>query len=455
MAFGGYKFAGYRVDNTEYVTSITRCLAIHAARVRAFLNASSAAGTPWAADPAWSTGTIDLDPATGAIQSGAADGIIIEQTGLDGNVHGYLTCFKYSNVINGYYAILTTDDYHIGVGGSGVTGLLLNPDSCIRYTEYSDLYAGPIYASCLHCLSLDPFGHAPSGEAGKDCWYLVDSNSRSMRLKSIGYNIALSSSYLPDYSYSGGFVTSNSDISHFGYVIRDKDITVISAAAPKSSYANPFYSGILDTHVTVMSLDGFSELYGKDDAYKFLEFELCNNYYDSGSGGDETKCNLLQGWHHQILNSDGRAMVDNTERYDSHPVVRVLMDVRTFYNPSGANYAPFMGIPLYCSYGYVSGTQGFKGSTNPELLASNCTSQSLAYAPYSQAIDGSLLFIRNVDSSGNVHGQTWFPSNGSSENMSADSVITGYCNLYIGWDVQNPDLKTDAAWPEYTPAVPD
>ena len=449
MAFGGYKFAGYRVDNTTYSTSIERCLAIHAARVRAFMNASNAAGDPWVIDPEWSIGTIDLNRTTGVISTGT-NCIIIEQIGYDGNVHGYLTCFKYSNDgVNGYYAILTTDDYYIGSGDTGINGLLLNRESCLHSKSSNSLILGPNYASCLHCLSLEPFGHAPSGEEGKDCWYLIDKDTSSTRISSIGYNIATSN--LPSYSYIGGYVLNSTDISHFGYAIRDKDIIVFSAIAAKTSYTNPFV-GTTNTHVTLMSLEGFSELYSKDDTYKLLEFELINYYYDSYNTGDETKCNRMRGPHSQILDASGKAIIDNTTDYNSSPRMVPTLDARAYYDPSGANYAPFMGMPMYCSGKYVSGTQCYKGTTNPELISTNVSSSALVYTPYSEVIDGNVLFINTVTMANTI--PVWWTAGSSWDSFTPSSDLTGYYNVYIGWDSGNPDIKTDTAWPEYNATIP-
>lgn len=453
MAFGGYKFAGYRVDNTQYSTSIERCLAIHAARVRSFLNASNAAGNPWAVDQEWSIGTIDLNVTTGVISTGT-NCIIIEQIGYDGNVHGYLTCFKYSNGgVNGYYAILTTDDYYIGSGDTGINGLILNQESCLHSKDSNNLILGPIYASCLHCLSLEPFGHAPSGEEGKDCYYLIDKDTSSTRIKSIGYNFTTTN--LPSYSYISGYVSNSTDISHFGYAIKDKDIIVFSAISAKTSYTNPFI-GTSNTHVTVMSLEGFSELYSKDDTYKFLEFEVCNNYYTSSGTYDETKCNGLQGNHHQLLDATGKAMIDNTFGYNSIPRARVSLDVRAYYDPSGANYTPFMGLPVFLSNEdlgtYISGTQYYKGTTNPELISTNFSRSALVYTPYSNVINGNVMYLGYVNSASSAM-PVWYPRSSSWDSFSSSGFLTGYYNVYIGWDSDNPDIKTDAAWTEYNPTV--
>ena len=453
MAFGGYKFAGYRVDNTQYSTSIERCLAIHAARVRAFLNASNAAGDPWAIDPEWSIGTIDLNPTTGVISTGT-NCIIVEQIGYDGNVHGYLTCFKYSNGgMNGYYAILTTDDYYIGSDSSSRTGLSLNPDGCMRQ-KWGSYYTagGPYDASCLHCLSLEPFGHAPSGETGKDCYYLISLHQKSTTIKSIGYNSPQED--IDDYAQCmGGFVALTDSITLYGYAIKDKDIIVFSSYSNKVSYTNPF-TGFDNTHVTVLSLEGFSELYSKDDTYKFLEFELKNGTNEN-NGRSEIKSDSYRGAHDQFLDASGNRMIDSN--YNTTDKSQIPLDVRAMYDAPGANYAPFMGIPFFIM-DYISGTQYFKGTTNPELVSTNLSMQELTYSNYSPVIDGSLLYIYRLTisssySNGTVPIWSAYTSENDYNSKFVNSGINGYYNVYIGWDSSNPDIKTDAAWPEYNPTV--
>lgn len=449
MAFGGYKFAGYRVDSSQYSTNIERCLAIHAVRVRAFLNASYAAGMPWDVDPDWCIGTIDINPTTGVIQSGT-NCIIIEQIGIDNNVHGYLTCFKYSNGgVNGYYAIITTDNYNVKYSDDSATGLLFNPEECLRSKSNANYYFGPHYASCLHCLSLEEFGHAPSGETGKDYKYLITKNYKSMKIKSIGYNLKRDSSYSGNLAY--GYVYLTTDIMHFGYVIKDKDIIVMSAKAAISSYTNPF-TGSDNTHVTVMSLEGFSELYAKDDTYKFLEFEVKNGYYNSYNVGDETTSNRYYGLRGQFLNADGKAMIDNTDDYNYNPQPYVSLDIRASYDPNGANYVPFMGMPMLCDKEYISGTQWYKGTTNPELVATNYSSSDLVYTPYSPVVDGNMLFLYYFSSQQTLM-PLWIPGNYGDQFTASYSITTGTYNVYMGWDSSNPDLKSDAAWPEYFPVV--
>jgi hypothetical protein len=135
----------------------------------------------------------------------------------------------------------------------------------------------------------------------------------------------------------------------------------------------------------------------------------------------------------------------------------IPLDARAMYDAPGANYAPFMGIPFFIM-NYISGTQYFKGTTNPELVSTNLSMQELTYSNYSPVIDGSLLYIyRLTISSSYSNGTipTWSPytSNNNYNSKFSSSGINGYYNVYIGWDSSNPDIRTDAAWPEYNPSV--
>ena len=274
MAFGGYKFAGFRVDNSQYANVDERCLAIHAARVRAFLTASGLANNTWTEDSDKLTGELDLNVGTGAITSGVNNGVIHEFKEND-VVKAYSSYFKYSSgETTGYYYIITMVDY--GIGDSTESGhIKLNKNSCLqRYgTNYqssgSYYHFGPRKASCFHCLSSDPF-QSSLNPANFDL-----TGMKATRLCSIGTNCLTNSN--ESYMY-GGYVNKSDIISLFGYAIKGADIISFAGSGSTSSYTNPFSSGT-GGQVSVLSLNGFSELYNPNDTYKLLQYDA-RNYSD-------------------------------------------------------------------------------------------------------------------------------------------------------------------------------
>lgn len=449
MAFGGYKFAGYLVDNSQYSTSIERCAAIHAARIRAFLDASAKAGNPWIIDPAWKDGEFDINLSTGALSSNPGAGCIHDLIGKDGNSHGYLTYFKRDSTASGYYAILTTDQYSISYESSTTpTGLNFMQSACIyEKTGTSSWNYGPAAASCFHAMSLEPFGRAPSGSSNPDYMYIVDGTSKSTRLQSIGSNY-VSSSY--PYNVSDGYVSISSKC-YFGYAIKGDDLLIFSSFTNSS---NPWNS-IANTHVNIMSLNAFSEMYNPNDVYGLLNYEVKNHSISSSGYHGEQNASQYRGEYSQFLGSNGQQVCSNN--YQTAMGINPVVEVKTKYNPSGTNTVPFCGVPFYLYAAYGSplqfGTnQIFKGSTKPELLCANLSSESLSYTPYSTVLDGSLMFLYGVTTSSTTTGLAFVPpTNGS--NLLQANALSGYYNTYIGWDSENPDISTDASWPTYTPDV--
>ena len=449
MAFGGYKFAGYLVDNSQYQTSIERCAAIHAARIRAFMDASAKAGNPWIIDPAWKDGEFDINLSTGALSSNPGAGCIHDLIGKDGNSHGYLTYFKRDSSASGYYAILTTDQYSISYPSSTrPTGLNLLPEECLYrlYSSPSTYYYGPKAASCFHAMSLEPFGHAPSGSSNPDYMYLVGITTKSTRLQSIGTNVD-GSNY--PYNISSGYVSLSVFSCYFGYAIKGDDILVFSSFRG-SGDANPWNS-LADTHVSIMSLNAFSEFYCPDDTYGLLNYEVKN--YGTGSN-TEVNASYTYGAKNQTLNYNGDQICYNSyqTRRDLLPVIAV----KTYYAPSGTNTVPFCGVPFVLSTSYgdaliLGGNQQVKGSTKPELLCANVSKTSLSLNYFSTVLNGSLMYL--YSNYGTSNGCGSIVPLGSFSEISLSNIFAGYYNTYIGWDSENPDISTDASWTSYTPDV--
>lgn len=462
MSFGGYKFAGFRVDNSQYANSTYRCLAIHAARVRAFLKASNEANStnpPWFVDPDKQSGELNVDVSTGAITQATSDGVIHEFK-VDGAIKAYSSYFKYSSGdLNGYYYILTMVDYAIGTGDSG--HIILPKASCLQ--RYSDSYIssgsyyfyGPRKASCFHCFSLDPF---PSDLNPGN---FVLSGLRSTRLCSVGTNSMHNSSR----SYeSGGYVNYSTIVSMFGYAVKDTDIIVLSGSRGLSS-TNPFSSSN-GGHINVLSLNGFLDLYVPGDDYKLLQYDarntsVGNSNYSSVYDETEVPTNAQRGAVDQVLDpQSGEPLIDVQSAHRLQ--LFVLPDLRTYYSPSGAQSTPYCGLQA-CIYdvAYSTGTtpystpfsnttQFIKGGTNPELVCMSSTTWSISNTIYSTTVDGNLLYTNTVSASGG--GTMIYPEQTTLN--TGGGWYKGNYNFFIGWDSGNPDIKSDVAWPEYNAVIP-
>jgi hypothetical protein len=417
------------------------------------MDASAKAGNPWIIDPAWKDGEFDIDFSTGALSSNPGAGCIHDLIGYDGNSHGYLTYFKRDSTVSGYYAILTTDQYSISYSSSTTpTGLNLLQDECLYklYSTPSNYYYGPQNASCFHAMSLEPFGHAPSGSSNPDYMYLVNMTSKSTRLQSIGTNTDS-----PNYPYnvSSGYISLSGSSCYFGYAIKGDDILVFSSYKGSSGSSNPWNS-ITNTHVSIMSLNAFSEFYCPNDTYGLLNYEVKN--YGSGSDS-EVKSSYTYGNKSQILNHNGDQICYNSYKTDRN--IYPIVEVKTYYDPSGTNTVPFCGVPFVLSTSYgdaliLGGNQTVKGSTKPELLCANVSKTSLSLNYFSTVLNGSLMYLyshSNVSSGSSGCGS--IVPFASFNSISLSDIFRGYYNTYIGWDSENPDISTDASWTSYTPDV--
>lgn len=434
MAFGGYKFAGFKVDNTQYNNVTNRCLAIHAARVRAFLTASGLAGNPWTADSDRLTGEIDLNASTGVLTSGVNNGVIHSVLGATGNVDGYISYFKYSSGdLTGYYLIFTARKYAFYNYESSEDFIYLN--TYMANWEYtSGWYSEPDGASCLHALSLTPFGNT--------VFNLITQFQPSMRLKTVGHSGYSSMAMGND----SGFVGYSGGFTQFGYVIKDADIITFSGSGSNNNFADAPQGC-----VKVLSLKGFSELYNKDDTYPLLELDIKSGH--SGGGANERLSNGYKSYFDTVLSPTGDPLIGIRRENQNCYVAEIMYDARTLYNLSGAQTTPFSGLTIGIrdkkneTLPFSDSTQVIKGCTNPEFIACNVSTTAPQNSMYSIMFDGNLLYLYSTSSAVST------PSMWNGREFDNQPVMDGYVNFFIGWDSSNPDIKTDAAWPEYNATV--
>lgn len=422
MTFGGYKFAGYCLPYDSNVTGVARALAIHKTRLKAFTEAARLSESAWIFDPDKRTGTLAFENTQNAIH---------ELTDENQVVRGYASFFKYNGQKTGYYLVLTVQKYTIDYGGlSG--GIVISNSQCL--TEYDSYYTkGPIGASCLHAISEEPFGTLPqNGIASGD---LIP--TRSTRLMSIGMNV-FSSSSSDLQNIESGYVNPDSDgldYCVFGYAMRGADFHQLNRVG-RSFYDS---SSIIQS----LSLDAFSHYYNQNDTHGLFAMSL------SGYGSSY----IEYGISYPTINIDGQILAESgsplcsyniSDNSDNNNGLSLAPDVRSCYCPTAGGNLVISGAIIALVYGsghrvFDSG-QTAKGCTNPEFIAINCTSPTNTQNYYT-SYAGELLFISTY----NVVPYCIF--NGRYSNNSP----SGSTNIYIGWDASNPDIRTEAAWPIYTP----
>lgn len=416
MSFGGYKFAGFRASYDSNQTYTERALVIHKTRLNAFVTASAAVGSPWVLDP---------DRLDGSVAFGTTTGAIHAMKDSNDDVCGYASFLKYiGGTKTGYYLIMTVRKYAIDYA----SGINFTGDQTMNVYQTG---RGPYYASCLHALSLSPFGDLPvDGGQSVD---LIPSDST--RIMSVGGNGFYNSSPLA--SSDCGFVGYQGDCV-FGYAIRGTDIISFARTGTKYNAADN------NNFVQTLSVDAFAEYYNVEDNKGLLAFcplgdgVSSNNKYEYGGNGNYI------GKAGQLLSPNAAPMSMRGNRN----LIKIFPDVRSCFESSGANIIPLSGVVLAVDGQDVFDSgQYAKGCTNPEFFACNFSNAQLSNTLFDQYAN-SLLYVNSIaGNTGNYGLRTVSPTSATLGSASYSGL--GYFNMYVGWDEDNPDIRTEAAWPVY------
>ena len=415
MAFGGYKFKGYKVvrANLTNNTYANWCLLVHQARIKAFMESCALSGAQW-----------HFSKTNGALSFESYGNVIYRVANANGDYHDYLSFFKYGDE-ELYYMIATLGEY------TNVSG---NPNSLstdsLFYVSRSNNAIQYKSCSCCSALSLSQFDD--SGPFGT--WPDLALNVSSQK-SSYG------TSAFPVTS-EGAFTESS---QYFGCATKGKDIIT--------------FFGKNQNRCCVESGDAFSALCDPDDHYTIAKIILG---YNIGEDAVNTKTSTY------LL--DRRAN-ESISAYGSRTAQAIVQPSSgTRYNclaliPSGGAFIRFGGtkIPyesaLLSTIGYNNSsisTNGFlaKGFVKNELICVNSTvSEDKANNPdYGMLIMGGNMMAAcsvagnsgNVTVGGGVAGYARYgtiSAYDSSANMQ-------YPVAYVGWDPSNPNINDDASWPE-------
>lgn len=417
MSFGGYKFRGYHLAKDSNDSDSLHLLKMHKTRLSAFVAANTATSGNWSFDPDKLSGDLDFESTQNAIYS---------MTGVDTTTHGYASFFKYHNTEEnevGYYLIITTNCYSIGTATNGVS---FSQDQCTL--EGQSMFA-PIYCSCLHAISKDPFGNLPSSTASVD---LLPSSST--RLFTIGCNCHGNTNFTNVDNVNKGFFAEND--FYVGYSIKDKDIISFATSNPVTKYPT----------IDVMSLNVYSTFYDAQDEEGIFMSSINCYSGNVSTGSDETEKNIGVDRVLQTLTKYSSCV-----GHDVHTTeLRLSPSISALYISSGATSIPFEGLNVV-NKSFNSGfgsTNLVKGITNPELLASNVSSEKLSVDNNIAFANGNLLLVcqYSINSSSQ---KAKYPAFSETQSNGSDSTIyssSWYFNLFIGWDVSNPDLSTTSSW---------
>lgn len=424
MAFGGYKFKGYKVvrANLTNNTYANWCLLVHQARIKAFMESCALSGAQW-----------HFSKTNGALSFEDYGNVIYRVANANGEYHDYLSFFKYGDE-ELYYMISTLGEYYpessagtpyiridaryCGTGASSASSMefkFASFSSAISREEFND--AGPFAtwpSSALACTS-----QRCDYEDTMSAWGSVNESS-------------LHGASLADSVVYTGCVTKGKDIVWF------KERTWNSCC--------------------VESGDAFSSFCDPDDIYGHLKLVLGYNKSEH-TDSSPSSSHILHWFAAECLTSSGeRAFASSNYTSNTYSNATIIPDYGAFIKAGGTK-VPFGSVYLSnlgkSAYDYSANKINQKGLIKNELLCANAYIYSAfndAPAIGAPVLGGNLICAAESLYTGSasltLHGMSpgyKTPCVGVA-NASTTATI-GIC-CYVGWDPSNPDITNEASWPE-------
>ena len=428
MAFGGYKFKGYKVvrANLTNNTYANWCLLVHQARIKAFMESCALSGAQW-----------HFSKTNGPLSFEDYGNVIYRVANANGEYHDYLSFFQYGNE-ELYYMISTLGEYY----WQGGTPEILYVS---QYQEQGGSTTAGLYkfAGYSSALSLQPFGD------GGPFYFSDNSNSYPTHaLPCTSQLCGASINYYTDgvKENTAGFAPSVFTWIKVGYATKGKDIITII----------PGNKGCIE------SGDAFASLCDPDDIYTLAKIPL-GNHSNEISYNDPTQTASLDYWTSECLDASGNRSSQNTSTSTAYKNnLAVIPDVNSYFSTGGTK-VPFGSVSLGTTGAYnnlvsLNSNNIFtKGIIKPELLCCNSyysEAKSQQPAVGSTVLGGNLLAVcacQKVPVTGDVpkrqriHAGYTVPGTGYTE-----SYVICFCYpvAYVGWDPSNPDITNESSWPE-------
>jgi len=412
MAFGGYKFKGYKVVRANLATNTYAnwCLLVHQARIKAFMESCALSGAQW-----------HFSKTNGALSFESYGNVIYRVANGNGEYHDYLSFFKYGNE-ELYYMIATLGESYIPSSGNVPVFREAASFSSRAQTgtfEYGvKLVGGMCSAMGLNDFNDDgPFANYPSQT-------LACSSCCSDYVQTAS---ADGSSVYPD--------KTNTQLAtygelHLGFATKGKDIV-------------SYNTGIF----CVESADGFSGLCDPNDTYGLVKLVL--NYNSSAPSESNILGSYINNGYAEVLTPSGNraysTSTSSSSRFNSS--MRLTQPVAAVFG------TPNSKIPFESAYLTSTGVTGAsytsesgifaKGQIKNELLSVNGAKVS-SYLPTvgTTALGGNLICART----------TTLGENGGMVLVGAtarnNSITYIASSAYVGWDPSNPNINDESSWPE-------
>lgn len=415
MAFGGYKFKGYKVVRANLATNTQQnwALLLHQVRIKALMESCALSGAQW-----------HFSKTNGTLSFESYGNVIYEKTTpTDSAGTSYLSFFQYGNE-NKYYMLCTL----FGVGSatsSSSTGYLTISKASCPYYYYTSGRTN--FGSLCSVLSLDDFTEdGPFDNYPAKALYCTPYATDVMVNTPAGSGPGTTT----------GSTIGNVGIVYFGYATKGSDIIQIG-----------FYDSLVSNKYTacVESIGGFSEIYSPTDTNNIFKCVMSNR--TTGEGYISVSGDVFNQGHCETITGLG-----NRSGADSSIVATSVGAWSVGLYMSGKS--AFIGSSTVLPYESFVMMRNYKGSQmnnedilakgiiNSELMVGNChATQSGNFPAFgSTTLAGNLLSLGQTVSSG-----TSSPINAS---LVTNQGVTVYIAAYLGWDPSNPSILDESSWPE-------
>ena len=405
MAFGGYKFKGYKVVRPDRSVDYSNwCLLVHQARIKAFMESCALSGAQWA-----------FSKTNGDLSFESYGNVIYSKLDLNGNKTNLMSFFQYGTE-EAYYMIATLGNCN---GASGYSGI------SVDFRGIKALYWTSVYtyiASLSSALSLSDFT-----EDG----IFANYPSSALFCSSTTCDEKIGDSQSIITPNVNEFAISKSLGIYVGYATKGKDIITISTV---DSISNPF-------SFCVESIGGLSNIYAPSDTYNIFKAyirsrltneataSINNSYINGGMCETLTYAGNRLGYNRSNISSSS-AYWGLYIGFSTLPAFSSITDKVPFQSPElvcSRNIPHWMNTEHYVT----------KGTINNELVSYNTSVQSATNCPSqgTVALGGNLLSVGALTSNANYI-------------MSGSSAMQNIANTYypcgyVGWDPSNPNINDD------------
>ena len=417
MAFGGYKFKGYKVVRANLATNTYAnwCLLVHQARIKAFMESCALSGAQW-----------HFSKTNGPLAFESYGNVIYRVANANGDYHDYLSFFQYGDE-ELYYMIATLGEYYT----KATSGSAPTLDESAIYGFYSS-NAKVKRGGVCSCLAVDsdfadlgPFAAMPAKS-------LACSSIATAAAPDVAAN-AYSNASTPN-----GNGLSNSSI-YIGFATKGKDIVNVYQKYITSIESGSAFSG----HSTPN--DPYGELKYIFDLFQSDEITLSNE-------SDRIYMDQLRS---ECLTDSGEPIFYKSKGVTStqSSQLGITIPAQAFYE-TGNTLIPF-GSPVLTTLGKCNKTISSagmltKGVVNGELLSVNYGKTQTTHPTVGSVVMGGNLIevVRCTYKSSTPY--TRNPSPGAHLSGATESAAVACPAAYVGWDPSNPNINDDSSWPELT-----